>query len=154
MTILWERHSLRMQLKATGFGYLRDCRSRCRLKESLLRGEMQTDETLRCWTHGPAGLRIVALHDSWEHLASMEEKVYLEFEAEIQGEQTHFLIEVDKESEDPELRAEDFIHLQHFAEITNTKGPRLVDAAYAATLYKIKLIATHRDGKVWIVQKP
>jgi len=106
-------------------------------------------------------LRIAALHDFWEHLASMEEKVYFEFEAEIQGEQTHFLIEVDKydsvtgkESEDPELRAEDFIHLQHFAEITNTKGPTLVDAAYAATLHKIKLIATHRDGKVWIVQTP
>jgi hypothetical protein len=76
--------------------------------------------------------RIAALHDFWEHLASMEEKAYLEFEAEIQGEQTHFLIEVDKKSEDPELRAEDFIHLQHFAEITSTKGPRLVDAAYAA----------------------
>ena len=45
----------------------------------------------------------------WEHLASMEEKVYFEFEAEIQGEQTHFLIEVDKETEDPELRAGDFI---------------------------------------------
>jgi hypothetical protein len=83
-------------------------------------------------------LRIAALHDFWEHLASMEEKVYLEFEAEIRSEQTHFLIEVDKESEDPELRAEDFIHLQHLAEITNTKGPTLVDAAYAATLHKIK----------------
>jgi hypothetical protein len=30
----------------------------------------------------------------------------------------------------------------------------LVDTAYAATLRKIELIATHRDGKVWIVQKP
>ena len=99
-------------------------------------------------------LRIAALHDFWEHLASMEEKVYFEFEAEIQGEQTHFLIEVDKETEDPELRAEDFIHLQHFAEITNTKGPTLVDAAYAEKLHNIELIATHRDGKVWIVQKP
>ena len=61
---------------------------------------------------GPMGqqvLRIAALHDFWEHLASMEEKVYFEFEAEIQGEQTHFLIEVDKETEDPELRAGDFI---------------------------------------------
>ena len=37
----------------------------------------------------------------WEHLASMEEKVYFEFEAEIQGQQTHFLIEVDKETEEP-----------------------------------------------------
>ncbi len=97
-------------------------------------------------------LRIAALHDFWEHLASMEEKVYFEFEAEIQGEQTHFLIEVDKY--DSVTGNEDFIHLQHFAEITNTKGPTLVDAAYAATLHKIKLIATHRDGKVWIVQKP
>ena len=50
----------------------------------------------------------------------MKEKVYFEFEAEIQGKQTHFLIEVDKETEDPELRVEDFIHLQHFAEITNS----------------------------------
>ena len=98
--------------------------------------------------------RIAALHDFWEHQASMEEKVYFEFEAEIQGKQTHFLIEVDKEIEDPELRVEDFIHLQHFAEIKNTKGPTLVDAAYAATLRKIELIANHRDGKVWIVQKP
>jgi hypothetical protein len=72
----------------------------------------------------------------------MEEKVYFEFEAEIQGKQTHFLIEVDKETEDPELRAEDFIHLQHYAEITNTKGPTLVDAAYAEKLHKIELIAT------------
>ena len=31
-----------------------------------------------------------------------KEKVYFEFEAEIQGKQTHFLIEVDKETEDPE----------------------------------------------------
>ena len=65
-----------------------------------------------------------------------------------------FLIQVDKETEDPELRVEDFIHLQHFAEITNTKGPTLVDAAYAAKLHKIELIANHRDGKFWIVQKP
>ena len=99
-------------------------------------------------------LRIAALHDFWEHLASMEEKVYFEFEAEIQGKQTRFLIEVNKETEDPELRAEDFIHLQHFAEITNTKGPTLVDAAHAEKLHKIELIANHRDGKVWIVQKP
>ena len=84
----------------------------------------------------------------------MTEKVYFEFEAEIQGEQSHFLIEVDKETEDPELRAEDFIHLQHFTEIKNTKGPTLVDAAYAEKLHKIKLIATQRDGKDWIVQKP
>ena len=84
----------------------------------------------------------------------MKEKVYFEFEAEIQGKQTHFLIEADKETEDPELRVEDFIHLQHFAEITNTKGPTLVDVAYAEKLQKIELIATHRDGKVWIVQKP
>ena len=84
----------------------------------------------------------------------MEEKVYFEFEGEIQGKQTHFLIEVDKKTEDPELRVEDFIHLQHFAEIKNAKGPTLVDTAYAATLRKIELIATHRDGKVWIVQKP
>jgi hypothetical protein len=85
----------------------------------------------------------------------MKEKVYFEFEAEIQDKQTHFLIEVDKETEDPELRAEDFIHLQHFAEATtNTKGPTLVDNAYAEKLRKIELIATHRDGKFWIVQKP
>jgi hypothetical protein len=70
----------------------------------------------------------------------MKEKVYFEFEAEIQGKQTHFLIEVDKETEDPELRVEDFIHLQHFAEITNTKGPALVDAAYAEKLQKIEPI--------------
>jgi len=31
----------------------------------------------------------------------MEEKVYFEFEAEIQGKQTHFPIEVNKETEDP-----------------------------------------------------
>jgi hypothetical protein len=37
----------------------------------------------------------------WEHLAPMEEKVYFDFEAEIQGKQTHFLIEVDKETEEP-----------------------------------------------------
>jgi hypothetical protein len=84
----------------------------------------------------------------------MKEKVYFEFEAEIQGKQSHFLIEVDKETEDPELRAQDFIHLQHFAENTNTKGPRLVDAAYAARLPKIELLATYPDGKLWIVQKP
>jgi len=84
----------------------------------------------------------------------MPGNVYFEFESEIQGKQNHFLIEVDKETEDPELRAEDFIHLQHFAEITNTKGPTLVDAAYAEKLHNIELIATHRDGKVWIVQKP
>jgi hypothetical protein len=48
------------------------------------------------------------------------------------------------------LRAEDFIHLQHFTEITNIKGPTLVDAAYAEKLHKIELIANHRDGKVWI----
>ena len=70
------------------------------------------------------------------------------------GKQTHFLIEVDKETEDPELRAEDFIHLQHFAEITNTKGPTLVDAAYAEKLHKTELLATYPDGKVWLVQKP
>lgn len=81
----------------------------------------------------------------------MKENVYFEFEAEIQGKQTHVLIEVDKETEDPELRAEDFIH--HFAGITNTKGPTLVDAVYAEKLHKIELIANHRDGKVWIVQK-
>jgi hypothetical protein len=58
----------------------------------------------------------------------MAEKVYFEFEAEIQGAQAHILIEVDKydsvtgnETEHPELRAEDFIHLQHFDEITNTR---------------------------------
>ena len=84
----------------------------------------------------------------------MAEKVYFQFEAQIQGKRTHFLIEVDKETEDPELRAEDFIHLQHFAEITIAKGPTLVDAAYAEKLHKIEPIATHRDGKVWIVQKP
>jgi hypothetical protein len=84
----------------------------------------------------------------------MKEKVYFEFEAEIQGKPSHFLIEVDKETEDPELRAQDIIHLQHFAEIANTKGPTLVDAAYAAEkLHKIELIANHRDGKFWIVQK-
>jgi hypothetical protein len=99
-------------------------------------------------------LRIAALHDFWEHLASMEEKVYFEFEAEIQGEQTHFLIEVDKKTEDPELRAKDLVDLQHFAEITNTKGPTLVDAAYAARLPKIEPLATYPDGKLWIVQKP
>jgi hypothetical protein len=84
----------------------------------------------------------------------MKEKVYFEFEVEIQGKQSHFLIEMDKETEDPELRAEDFIDLQHFTEVTNITGPRLVDAAYAEKLQKIKLIATHRDGKVGIVQKP
>jgi hypothetical protein len=99
-------------------------------------------------------LRIAALHDSWEHLASMEEKVYFEFEAEIEGKQNHILIEVDKETEDPELRAEDFIHLQHFDVITSPKGPTLVDAAYAEKLHKVELLATHRDGKVWLVQKP
>lgn len=100
------------------------------------------------------GRGFAALHYFWEHLASMAEKVYFEFEAEIQGKQTHFLIEVDKETEDPELRAEDFIHLQHLAEIKNMKGPKLLDAAYAEKLRKIEPIATHRDGKVWIVQKP
>jgi hypothetical protein len=54
---------------------------------------------------------------------------------------------VDKETEGPELRAEDFIHLQHFAEITKTKGPTLVDAAYAEKLQNIELIAPIEMGK-------
>jgi hypothetical protein len=33
-------------------------------------------------------LRIAALHDILEHQASMKEKVYFEFEAEIYGKQT------------------------------------------------------------------
>jgi hypothetical protein len=99
-------------------------------------------------------LRIAALHDFWEHQASMKEKVYFEFEAEIHGKQTHFLIEVDKETEDPELRAKVFIDLPLVTESTNTKGPTLVDAATAEKLHKIEPIATHPDGKVWIVQKP
>src|SRR5258708_7597656 len=40
-----------MLLKATKFGSLRDCRSRCRLKESFHTRGRCTDETLRCWTH-------------------------------------------------------------------------------------------------------
>jgi hypothetical protein len=82
----------------------------------------------------------------------MKEKVYFEFEAEIQGKKTHFLIEVDKKTEDPELRAKDFIDLQHFGEVTKAKGPTLVDAAYAAEkLHKIELLAAYPDGKLWIV---
>jgi hypothetical protein len=62
----------------------------------------------------------------------MKEKVYFEFEAEIQGKQNHFLIEVDKETKDPELRAKVLIDLPLVTESTNAKGPTLVDAAYAA----------------------
>jgi hypothetical protein len=84
----------------------------------------------------------------------MKEKVYFGYEAEIQGKQSHFLIEVDKETEDPELRAKAFMDLPPFGEITNAKGPTLVDAAYASRLPKIELLATYPDGKLWIVQKP
>jgi len=52
------------------------------------------------------------------------------------------------------LRAKVFIDLPIFIESTNTKGPTLVDAAYAEKLHKNEPIATHGDGKVWIVQKP
>ena len=80
----------------------------------------------------------------------------------LQGEgPAHFLIEVDKydsvtgkESEDPELRAEDFTHLQHFAGALRSEGATRIFEDYVEKLHKDKLIATHRDGKVWIVQKP
>jgi hypothetical protein len=92
----------------------------------------------------------------------MAEKVYFEFLAVLQeGGPTHLLIEVDKydsvtgkESEDPELRAEDFIHLQHLPEILSSKGPTRISQEDAEKPHKAELIATHRDGKVWIVQKP
>ena len=64
-------------------------------------------------------LPVPALLRYTEKTGSMKEKVYFEFEAEIRGKQSHFVIEMDKETEDPELRAQDFIDLQHFAEIKN-----------------------------------
>jgi hypothetical protein len=62
---------------------------------------------------------------------AMAEKIYFEFLAVLQDEgPTNFLIGVDKydsvtgkESEDPELRAEDFIHLQHLAGVLKAEGP-------------------------------
>ena len=92
----------------------------------------------------------------------MGEKVYFEFLAVIQGEgPTYFLIELDKydsvtgkESENPKLRAEDFITLLHLDRVQRTEGPIRVFEDYVAKLHKMGLIATHRDGKVWIVQKP
>ena len=90
----------------------------------------------------------------------MAEKVYFEFCAVLQeGGPTNFLIEVydsvtGKESEDPELRAEDFIHIQHLAGVIRSEGPKRISKDDAEKLNKGKLIATHRDGKVWIVQKP
>jgi len=92
----------------------------------------------------------------------MEDNVYFEFLAVLQGEgPTHFLIEVDKydsvtgkESEDPELRAEDFIYLQHLAGVLRSEGPTRIFKDYVEKLHKVKLVATQRDGKVWTVQKP
>jgi hypothetical protein len=78
-----------------------------------------------------------------------------------EGGPTHFLIELDKydsvtgkESEDPELRAEDFIHLQHLAGVLKAEGPTPISKDDAQKLRKKELIASHRDGKVWIVEKP
>jgi hypothetical protein len=92
----------------------------------------------------------------------MGEKVYFEFLAVIQGEgPTYFLIELDKydsvtgkESDNPKLRAEDFITLLHLDRVQRTEGPIRVFEDYVAKLHKMGIIATHRDGKVWIVQKP
>jgi hypothetical protein len=92
----------------------------------------------------------------------MEDNVYFEFLAVLQGEgPTHFLVEVDKydsvtgkESEDPELRAEDFIYLQHLTGVLRSEGPTRIFKDYVEKLQKVKLVATHRDGKLWTVQKP
>jgi len=59
----------------------------------------------------------------------MEDNVYFEFLVVLQGEgPAHFLIEVakydsvtGKESEDPQLRAEDFIYLQHLAGVQKNR---------------------------------
>jgi hypothetical protein len=106
--------------------------------------------------------RIALPAASWESSQVMEDNVYFEFLAVLQGEgPTHFLIEVDKydsvtgkESEDPELRAEDFIYLQHLAGVLRSEGPTRIFKDYVEKLHKVKLVATHRDGKVWTVQKP
>jgi hypothetical protein len=55
-------------------------------------------------------LPVPALLRYTEKTGSMKEKVYFEFEAEIRGKQSHFVIEMDKET---------FIDLQYFAEIKN-----------------------------------
>ena len=91
----------------------------------------------------------------------MKDKVYFDFLAVTQDEgPVHFLIEVDKydsvtgkESEDPELRAQDFIDLQHLPGVQRSEGPTRIFEGDVEKLHKVELIATHRDGKVWIVQK-
>ena len=85
----------------------------------------------------------------------MDDKVYFEFLAVTQGEgPIHFLIAVTGKTEDPKLRAEDFIYLQHLAGVLRSEGPTRIFKDYVERLHKVKLIATHRDGKVWTVQKP
>jgi hypothetical protein len=91
----------------------------------------------------------------------MDDKVYFEFLAVLQEEgPIHFLIEVDKydsatgkKSEDPKLRAEDFMYLQHLARVQRTEGPKNISEEEAEKLHKVEQIATYGDGKVWIVQK-
>jgi hypothetical protein len=91
----------------------------------------------------------------------MDDKVYFDFLAVTQDEgPIHFLIEVDKynsatgkESGDPELRAEDFMYLQHLAGVQRTEGPKNISEEEAEKLHKVKQIATYGDGKVWIVFK-
>ena len=85
----------------------------------------------------------------------MDEKAYFEFLAVTQNEgPLHFLIEVTgKKSEDPKLRAEDFIYLQHLAGIQRTEGPKNISEEEAEKLYKVEQIATYGDGKVWTVFK-
>jgi hypothetical protein len=85
----------------------------------------------------------------------MDEKAYFEFLAMTQNEgPLHFLIEVTgKKSEDPKLRAEDFIYLQHLAGIQRTEGPKNISEEEAEKLHKVEQIATYGDGKVWTVFK-
>jgi len=90
----------------------------------------------------------------------MPEKVYFEFQGVIEDKGiTYFLIELDKydfegkESENPDLRAADYIHLQNLAGIQQTKGPTRISQEDAEKLRKVEPIGSHRDGKLWIVER-
>ena len=84
----------------------------------------------------------------------MDDKVYFEFLAVTQGQgPLHFLIEVTGKTEDPKLRAEDFIYLQHLAGVQRTEGPKNISEEEAEKLHKVEQIATYGDGKVWTVFK-
>jgi hypothetical protein len=86
----------------------------------------------------------------------MDDKAYFEFLAVTQDEgPLHFLIEVTgKKSEDAKLRAEDFMYLQHLAGVQRTEGPKNISEEEAEKLHKVEQVATYKDGKVWILQKP